>query len=184
MISETASAVERSRTIFATLLLQLPPADREEHLKRHVADLQRRIDGVLEEIKARPPVSVRVRRKTEPMPLATIERCHDAACGHVHAAVEPTDRATIPGAIRVVLANEKLGLLTRQIAESVKLLRPELDATTIEGQVYGALHSMRKRGEVAREGFHKNYRYRIVQPITASSAANGNGESPRREGAL
>ena len=63
---------------------------------------------------------------------------HDATCGHLREAVAKAEGATVPGAVRAVLASEVAGLLPRQVIEGVKLLRPETD----DESVHGALHAL------------------------------------------
>ena len=183
MANDIATSVARNRAIFDNLLRQLPPAERDRCLAQHADDLQRSIDGVLAVLSAT-PISVRPRRAALatlpvnappapveppptsgpiPVPVAPVEpHNHNGQCEHVQQAVErAADAGSVPSAIRAVLASERDGLLTRQIVEGVNVLRPQTD----ENQVSGALHSMRKRGEIAREGFHKNYRYRLVPNV-------------------
>lgn len=174
MANDAGTSVARNRAIFDNLLRQLPPAERDRCLGQHVDDLQRSIDGVLAVLSGAPP-SVRPRRAAAPLPVnapasdapptsgpipvAPAEpHNHNGQCQHVQRAVERAEVGTVPSAVRAVLATESTGLLTRQIVDGVNVLRPGTD----ESQVSGALHVMRKRGELAREGFHKNYRYRLV----------------------
>lgn len=150
-------------------------------------------DGATTILDGGPPVSVRPKapRPSKPVeipptpgpslvaPLAPVvplpvvepkpaEHVHAPDCEHVKAAITSVD-ATVPGAIRAVLATENAGLLPRQIIEGVRVLRPE----TPEESVHGALHVMRKRGELAREGFHKNYRYRLTGEGSLTSLGAG-----------
>lgn len=185
--TDIARTVERSRAVFTNLLKQLPATDRDLHLVRLGTFYQERIDDVLSAIDALPPpTSVRSskrQRASRPAPepsagaLANPDsppHVHDATCEHVHKAVERADSSTVPGAVRAVLATERGGLYPRQIIEGVRILRPDTD----EPSVHGALHAMRKRGEIAREGFHKNYRY-MLTPVSSLGTgivrvANGN----------
>ena len=84
------------------------------------------------------------------------------ACARIHEVVKAADNATVPSAVRAVLTSERDGLTTRAVVEGVKILRPE----TEPAEVSSALHAMRRRGEVAREGFHKNFKYRLVSSLT------------------
>ncbi len=79
-----------------------------------------------------------------------------------------SDASTVPGAVRAVLTGEADGLSTRAIVAGVLLLRP----STSDASVHGALHQMRKRGELSRAGFHKNYKYVLVTSADAATAAN------------
>jgi len=168
MATDTAKSVERIRAIYAQLLKQLGPTEREKHLARHAEDIQSAIDRVLATLSGdSQPTSVRQPRErvsAPPVPpgLASAPVERSAPCTRIHEAVEHADSATIPGAIRAVLATEHDGLSTRAVIEGVKILRPDVEA----GSVHGALHHMRKRGEIAREGFHKNYKYRLTASIT------------------
>lgn len=197
MANDIARTLDRNRAIFTNLLRQLPTADREAHLTRIADFYQERIDDVLAILDGAPPVSARPKppRPSKPVeippspgpalvaplapvvPLAIVpsvvepklaEHVHAPDCEHVRAAITSVD-ATVPGAIRAVLATENAGLLPRQIIEGVRVLRPE----TPEESVHGALHVMRKRGELAREGFHKNYRYRLTGEGSLSSLGSG-----------
>lgn len=175
MANDIATSVARNRAIFDNLLRQLPPAERDRCLAQHADDMQRAVDGVLAVLSGG-PISVRVARPrvvaaspvnvpsdapptSGPIPVAPAEpHNHNGQCQHVQQAVASAEVGTVPSAVRAVLATEQQGLLTRQIVDGVNVLRPGTD----ESQVSGALHVMRKRGELAREGFHKNYRYRLV----------------------
>jgi hypothetical protein len=195
MANDIARTLDRNRAILTNLLRQLPTADRDLHLTRLADFYQERIDDVLGALDNAPP-SVRPRgrppivRLAEPpaptyvptppviapapvvaLPIAppVVEHEHTPACEHVRAAVEHADSATVPGAIRAVLATENAGLLPRQIIEGVRILRPE----TPEESVHGALHQMRKRGELAREGFHRNFRYRLTGQGSLTSLGAG-----------
>ncbi len=169
MSNDTSKQVERSRAIFTNLLRALPPVEREKHLTKHAEDLQRSIDGVLLDIDANPPPASGRPRSRPMVPVQESLSIAERVPGDVHAAVERADSATVSGAIRAVLASEKGGLLTRQIVEGVNVLRPDTDATLVSG----ALHQMRKRGELAREGFHKNYRYRLTDSGSLSNLGSG-----------
>lgn len=186
MANDTATNFARARAIFAQLLKQVSPAEREKQLARHVDDLQAAIDRLLVAIDvaagdgatvSQPPVSRRKRgrpRKTRTpvLPLAAVpaapvvEHVHahgaDAPCARIHEVVKAADNATVPSAVRAVLTSERDGLTTRAVVEGVKILRPE----TEPAEVSSALHAMRRRGEVAREGFHKNFKYRLVSSLT------------------
>jgi hypothetical protein len=70
--------------------------------------------------------------------------------------------------LRAVLTGEADGLSTRAIVAGVLLLRP----STSDASVHGALHQMRKRGELSRAGFHKNYKYVLVTSSDAPSASS------------
>lgn len=68
------------------------------------------------------------------------------------------DPATIPGAIRLVLAGASVDLSMRDLSDGVRRLRPD----TTDPSISAALHPMIKRREIARSGFHKNYRYQLI----------------------
>lgn len=188
MANDTATSVTRNRAIFDNLLRQLPPAERDRCLAQHADDLQRSVDAVLAllsgvptSVRARPrfaaapppvnaPVPIESPPTSGPIPVAPAEpHNHNGQCQHVQQAVASVEVGTVPAAVRAVLATESTGLLTRQIVEGVNVLRPGTD----ENQVSGALHVMRKRGELAREGFHKNYRYRLTNLALSLHAAQG-----------
>lgn len=189
MANDTARTIDRNRAIFTNLLRQLPTADREAHLTRIADFYQERIDDLLLAIDGAPPSARSKPRPSRPVEMAPlpapaltapaasipvvepppVEHVHAPDCEHVREAVERADSATVPAAIRAVLATENTGLLTRQIVEGVNVLRPGTD----ENQVSGALHVMRKRGELAREGFHKNYRYRLTGAGSLTSLGAG-----------
>ena len=69
-----------------------------------------------------------------------------------------TDPETLPGAIRGILAQHKDGLLTREIHAEVLKVRPK----TAMVHVSATLVQMVKRGEVARNGFHRNFKYTLI----------------------
>jgi hypothetical protein len=183
-------AVVRSRAIFDNLLRVLGPAERARLLAVHDVELQRAIDGVLDAVRApkgaehvsdhsaqaatecvqpvapevqeRPayvPTSLSASPPKSPVSLADVRPFNHNAPSYF--CQDAADGGSVPSAIRAVLAAERWGLLTKQIVEGVNLLRPN----TTEGLVSGALHAMCKRGELAREGFHKNYRYRLVPNV-------------------
>jgi hypothetical protein len=81
------------------------------------------------------------------------------------------DPKTIPGAIRMVLARHPDGLRARELMAEVKKVRPE----TEDPSVSAALHPMVRRHEIARDGFHKSYKYSLVvktpPPVTESETA-------------
>ena len=168
MANDLARTIDRNRSIFTNLLKQLPSTDRDLHLTKLADAYQERIDDVLAILDGAPPSGRASRPRISRVPEAPVpgpvspasgEHVHTPTCEHVQAAVvERADNATVPGAIRAVLATESTGLLPRQIIDGVRVLRPDTD----EASVHGALFQMRKRGEVAREGFHKNYRYRLT----------------------
>jgi len=193
MANDLARTIDRSRSIFTNLLRQLPPVDRDRHLTKHADDIQSSIDDVLADLDGAPPVSLRSRARgrppgvsNTPMPqvpandagVATEPHVHDAACEHLHEAVAKAEGATVPSAVRAVLASETIGLPPKQVIAGVKLLRPETD----DESVHGALHQMWRRGELAREGVHKNYRYRLV-PLTSlgSGVVHMEGRGPGGE---
>lgn len=174
--SEVQKSVDRARTIFIQLLKQLPPAERDKHLGRHLADIQSATDILLATLTGEAaPASIRGRSSkappepTEgPIPLLPLE----------------DDSATVPGSVRAVLANEKDGVSARAIVAGVLLLRPG----TSDASVHGALHQMKKRGEIARTGFHKNFKYTLISSFGAAqvaqsiaSSVNG-GDAPPRGG--
>jgi hypothetical protein len=133
---ELLSDVERYSSVLRALLPQLPLAERERLLTRLVEDLKRSTDLALIVLKG--------------APLATSGTTVQSGAGRPRSA-----EGTVPGIIRSVLAQSRNGLLTREIISEVKAVRPN----AVDGQISQALHFMRKRGELAREGFHKNYRY-------------------------
>ena len=77
----------------------------------------------------------------------------------------------MPGAIRLVLAKNPSGLLTRDLAAKVAEIRPDTPDTA----VFSALTPMLRRNEVARNGFHKNYTYMLVETAMKRSAIEGKG---------
>jgi len=182
MATDLIRNIDRSRAIFTNLLKHLSSTDRDLHLARLADAYQERIDDVLLAIDGAPPSGRQSRPRisrvpeappapapVEPTPAdAPTAHVHTPACDHVREAVASVD-ATVPGAIRAVLATETVGLLPRQIIEGVRVLRPETDETS----VHGALFQMRKRGELAREGFHKNYRYRLTGQGALSGLGSG-----------
>lgn len=76
------------------------------------------------------------------------------------------DPKTIAGAIRCALVDAPDGLLVGDLVEAVNKLR---GGETDQPSVSSALSAMVKRREIAREGFHRHYRYKlIVAPPTES----------------
>lgn len=203
MANDIARTIDRNRAIFTNLLRQLPSADREAYLSRLADFYQERVDDILAQLdgapvsvrprqRPTPPVAVRPAESVAPVqavaevpaapapaPAPIVEvaepvHVHTPDCDHVQAAVH-SDGTTVPSVIRAVLATERAGLAPRQIKDGVRLLRPETDDQDVDR----ALWQMHKRKEIAREGVHKNYRYRLTGALTSLSAgvlsvANGN----------
>ena len=69
------------------------------------------------------------------------------------------DPRTIAGAVRSALADAPDGLLLGELVEAVRKLRSE---DTDQPSISSALSAMVKRREIAREGFHRHYRYRLI----------------------
>jgi hypothetical protein len=173
-----ARTVERNRALLANLIKQMPSAERDRFLERHAVYMQGQIDlalGMLAVLGTEPPAS-RPGRKPKSYvsaaaPDVQVVRESALPCAHEH---EPVDASSVPAAVRAVLANERTGLLVPAIVAGVQLLRPN----TMDASVHGAVFHMRKRGELVREGYHKNYRYALVScaALRVPSAANTNGE--------
>lgn len=175
--SEVQKSVDRARTIFIQLLKQLPPAERDKHLARHLSDIQSATDALLPILTGESaPTSMRGRQSKGPLePVETLQS----------ALPLEDDSATVPGSVRAVLANEKDGVSARAIVAGVLLLRPG----TSDASVHGALHQMKKRGEIARTGFHKNFKYTLIASFgVAQGSAQGtvrianDGDTPPRGG--
>ena len=140
---ELLSDVERYSSVLRALLPQLPLAERERLLTRLVEDLKRSTDLALIVLKGSAPNVAHT----------TVQ----SGAGRPRSA-----EGTIPGMIRSILAQSRNGLLTREIISEVKAIRP----SAADQNISQALHFMRKRGELAREGFHKNYRYVLANTKT------------------
>lgn len=154
--SEVQKSVDRAHTVFIQLLKQIPPAERDKHLARHLEDIQHATDALLGALTGdkaptslRKPAQEAIEAARTPLPL-------------------DEDASTVPGAIRCVLACEKDGLSPRAIVAGVLLLR----SGTSDSSVHGALSQMRKRGELSRVGFHKNYRYSLVSSFGTNGATS------------
>lgn len=72
----------------------------------------------------------------------------------------PADPSSIPGAVRIVLGQHEKGLDMAALVDAVNEVRPK----TAQPLISSAVHHMRKRGEIAREGFGRNFSYRLVPP--------------------
>jgi len=177
MASDTARNVTRLSSAFTAILRSLPPSEREKLLEKHVEHLQRLLDDALESVESMGPISVGRRPRVSNPPRGSAIPGSGTEMRSIREAVEHSDSSTVPGAIRAVLATETIGLLPRAIIEGVQTLRPG----TIDTSVTSALHTMHKRGELAREGFHKNYRYILVprsrdgQDAPTPASAQGGG---------
>jgi len=173
-----AKQIERSRSILTNLLRQVTPEARDTHLSRLADAYQGVIDGVLATIDTSPPVSVRL-PKARVAKLTDASHVHSATCEHVHEAVTGAEAATVPGAIRCVLASERDGLSPRAIIAGVILLRPG----TSDALVHGSLHQMKKRGELIRIGANGKIGYALNPTFgnltmdPAPAAASGGGET-------
>jgi hypothetical protein len=149
---ELLSDVERYSSVLRALLPQLPLAERERLLTRLVEDLKRSTDLALIVLKG--------------APTSVVNAAAQSGAGRPRSA-----DGTIPGIIRSVLAQNRNGLVTREIIVEVKVIRPN----TTDVAISSALHFMRKRGELARDGYHKNYRYVLTH--TRPEMINGGGYS-------
>ncbi|MBK7397123.1 MAG: hypothetical protein IPJ34_12675 [Myxococcales bacterium] len=185
----------RARAVFDGLLNNLRPEDQAEHVAQHLKDLEDAIDRVLVaiEMDPRPTSPLRsgeIKQVTTPSgepvpPPASRPKSKrfkqvgifDAQDAGIEEAVARADVATVPGAIRSILERDAAGLLPRQIVAAVLLVRPATD----EAAVHGALHQMRKRGEIAREGIHRNYRYRLIVPPAIKPPEPIEGRGPGGE---
>jgi len=167
--------IDRSRSILVNLLRQVAPDAREVHYTRLADAYQEVIDAVLAAIDAAPPVSMRLPKARVSKPAETEAHVHSATCEHMHDAVAGAEAATVPGAIRCVLANERDGLSPRAVIAGVILLRPG----TSDALVHGSLHQMKKRGEVVRIGANGKIGYALnptfdkLTLVDAQSAPNG-----------
>ena len=168
--------IDRSRSILANLLRQVAPDARETHYARLANAYQEVIDAVLAAIDAAPPVSMRLPKARVSKLSADAEaHVHSATCEHMHDAVAGAEAATVPGAIRCVLANERDGLSPRAVIAGVILLRPG----TSDALVHGSLHQMKKRGEVVRIGANGKIGYALnptfdkLTLVDAQTAPNG-----------
>jgi hypothetical protein len=189
----------RARAVFDGLLNNLRPEEQAEHVAQHLKDLEDAIDRVLVAIEQDPaPMAlVQSAEARQPMPAGGQSRdqrtpppgtrpkpkrvkqvsIFDTHGAGIEQAVARADVATVPGAIRSILERDEAGLLPRQIVAAVLLVRPE----TEEAAVHGALHQMRKRGEIAREGIHRNYRYRLIVPPAIKPPEPIEGRGPGGE---
>lgn len=179
---EPTKQIDRSRSILANLLRQVTPDAREAHYARLADAYQEVIDAVLATIDAAPPVSMRLPKarasKPPTEPASNGAHVHSATCEHMQEATTGAESATVPGAIRCVLANERDGLSARAIIAGVLLLRPR----TADASIYGALHQMKKRSELVRIGANGKLGYALNQTfdkltLTIAESAPANGAS-------
>jgi hypothetical protein len=135
------SDVEHHCSVLVTLLRQAPSADRERLSRLAIDDLKKNAHLVMVVLRsvADPVFSINERPNTR--------------------RYLTDDIGTTPGTIRRVLAQFRDGLLTREIIEQVTAIHPRVN----KGSISSALFFMCKRREIAREGFHKNYRYVLTQ---------------------
>jgi len=146
-LPDITKQIERSRSILTNLLKHVQPEARETHLAKLASAYQETIDDVLTTIDTSPPVSLRLPKKPSATALKRPEpHVHSPTCEHIQAAVSDASHASVPGAIRAVLASERDGLIVRSVVAGVALLRPG----TSDALVHGSLHAMRKRGELIR----------------------------------
>src|SRR5262249_49789194 len=73
------------------------------------------------------------------------------------------DPSTIAGAIRVVLFKNSDGLKRPELSREVAILRPG----TKPDDLASAIHAMIRRREVSREGYHRNYTYKLTPSTIA-----------------
>jgi hypothetical protein len=112
---------------------------------------------------AKPPAS-KAKTKTK----AKSSRAGDSARTKTARPDLSFDTKTVPGAVRTVLiGHPDDGLLLGELFKAAKEINPKVTY----GLLTGAVHHMIKRGEIARTGFHKHYRYKlIVRPQSAETA--------------
>jgi len=173
--TKAIQAVERNLAIFHQLMKGLSIESQILYRWSLASTLQDLIDSMLGNLADLADDEKAAGEQQQTAPVAATQAPAVSAVPAVPARAESQARSriTVPDAIRAMLAGNATGLLPREILQRLREDRPDVD----EAAVHSALHSMRKRGELAREGFHKNYRYRLI-PRTSATIDFGTNESP------